>query len=136
MSLKFSKFSNNVSRPKVLIVEDNEILAEYFADVFSRDFDVKSAFSAEQAIVEVGDFAPDLIWLDILLGEHSAFAFLNELRTCADTLRTPVVICSDMTENLGEELLREYGVVRIFDKSKMRPGEILRTAKEILNETN
>lgn len=123
-------------KPRILIVEDNEIFSEYFLQIFGAKFDVRNEFSAEDAIFSLQEFSPDLIWLDILLGNHSAFAFLNEIRTYADTAKIPVVICSDLAENLGQENLREYGVARIFDKSKMTPREILTEVERILNEAN
>lgn len=123
-------------KKKILIVEDDEILAEFFANIFSHDFEVRNEFCGAEAIFASEEFVPDLIWLDILLGEHSAFAFLNELRSYADTAEIPVVICSSVVDGLRGANLGEYGVVRIFDKTKMVPQEILQCAREILNEKN
>ena len=119
------------TKKKILIVEDDEILAEYFARILRQDFETYNALSAETAIMLCEKITPDLIWLDLLLGEHSAFAFLNELRSYADTARAPVVVCSDVASNLGGANLAEYGVAKILDKSQMLPSEILRVAREV-----
>lgn len=126
------KISSLAPKKRILIVEDDEILSEFFSSILRQKFNVKSVFSADEAILAAEDFFPDLIWLDILLGEHSAFALLNELKSYADFGQIPVVICSSVAQNLGEELLEEYGVARILDKNSMVPREILRAAEEIL----
>jgi DNA-binding NarL/FixJ family response regulator len=73
----------------------------------------------------INQMKPDLIFLDILLKGHSAFALLNELQSYADTVKIPVVVCSNLSENLDESALKNYGVVGILDKSTARPREIL-----------
>lgn len=110
---------------KVLIVEDNQILAENFARILARQFEVFLAESASEAVAQIDHHRPDLIFLDILLKGHSAFALLNELQSYADTVKIPVVVCSNLSENLDESALKNYGVVGILDKSTVRPREIL-----------
>ena len=115
---------------KILIVEDNQILAENFARIFRNDFEVFQADSASDAISKIDQKMPDLIFLDILLNGHSAFSLLNELQSYADTAKIPVMICSNLAEDLDLRALRNYGVKCVLDKAETDPREILKKAKE------
>ena len=115
---------------KVLIVEDNQILAENLARILAGEFQIEIARSAANAIGQVDSNLPDFIILDILLDGHSGFSLLNELQTYSDTSAIPIIICSNLASDLDEESLKSYGVVQIFDKSKMRPRDILQFLKQ------
>ena len=121
---------------RILIVEDNRILAENFARILRSDFEIFHADSAETAISRIDNSFPDVILLDILLSGHSAFALLNELQSYADTAKIPVIICSDLTENLDENSLEKYQVKSILDKAKISPKELREICRKVANETN
>ncbi len=119
---------------KVLIIEDNQILAENLARILAKDFQIELANSAAAAINEVDRNLPDFIILDILLGGHSGISLLNELQTYGDTSKIPVIICSNLASELDAESLKNYGVVQIFDKSKMNPRGILEFLRRFSSE--
>ena len=121
---------------RILIVEDNRILAENFARILRSDFEISHADSAGSAISQIDNSFPDMILLDILLSGHSAFALLNELQSYVDTAKIPVVICSDLTENLDENSLKKYQVKSILDKSKISPKELREICRKVVNESN
>jgi CheY-like chemotaxis protein len=53
---------------KILIVDDDPIVAETMELVFSRrGYDVRSAHSAEDAIAVLADWKPDVALLDVML---------------------------------------------------------------------
>lgn len=116
-------------QPNLLIVEDNQILAENFERILRADFSINISHTAGDAVSKIDALLPDLILLDILLSGHSAFALLNELQSYPDTFNIPIVICSDMAENLDEEALRHYGVVHVVDKSKVSPQKLREICK-------
>lgn len=121
---------------RILIVEDDRILAENFARILRNDFEIFHADSAGSAISQIDNSFPDVILLDILLSGHSAFALLNELQSYADTAKNPVVICSDLAENLDENSLKKYQVKSILDKSKISPKELREICRKVANEAN
>ncbi|MDO4871864.1 MAG: response regulator [bacterium] len=118
---------------KIIIIEDNQIIAENFERILGADFEISKAASAGEAISKIDQTLPNLILLDILLEGHSAFALLNELQSYSDTAKIPVVVCSDLSDELDTEALKKYGVRQILDKSKIRPREILEVCR---NEAN
>ena len=119
---------------RILIIEDNVILAENFERILRKNFEISHANSAEKAILKINKRLPDLILLDILLEGHSAFALLNELQSYADTARIPVVICSDLADELEMESLKHFNVRDIFEKSQLQPRELRERISEIIDE--
>ena len=59
-------------------------------------FEVRTCSSAQQALDEAADFAPDLILLDVMLPDGRGIDFLRRLRSAAD--RTPVIILTAMDQ--------------------------------------
>lgn len=119
-------------KPRILIVEDNQILAENFERILRTEFEISKAENAGQAIQKIDERTLDLILLDILLSGHSAFALLNELQSYVDTAQIPVVICSDLAENLDLNSLENYGVKTILDKAKISPYELKETCRKVV----
>ena len=125
---------DRLNQKTVLLVEDNIVLSEALAMVISKKYRLLTARTADEAILVVDAQLPDVILLDILLGGHSAFALLNELRSYGDTLSIPVIIFSDIANRLDQEALQYYGIRRILDKSRMKPGDLLLALESICQE--
>lgn len=118
---------------KVLLVEDDAWLAEMEAGVLSKaGYEVAVAPHALAAIELVDEFSPDVIFLDVLLAGSTAFAFLNELQSHADTKDIPVVLCTNLAEQLNDAQLQTYGVKRVVNKSTMHPSDLVVAAKAVL----
>ncbi|NCO10359.1 response regulator [Candidatus Saccharibacteria bacterium] len=114
----------------VLLVEDNTWLAELEAGILKRaGYDVMVAHHAPAAIQLVDKTRPDVIILDVLLGGSTAFALLHELQSYGDTGVIPVVLCTNMAEQLSADKLVSYGVVRVVDKATMHPDDLIAAVK-------
>ena len=73
--------------PKVLIVEDDEWLAEQHLRVLSlAGYEATIALHAIAAIQLIDDIHPDVIILDVLLTGNTAFALLHELQSYGDKI--------------------------------------------------
>lgn len=111
---------------KVLLVEDDAWLAEVEEKVLAEaGYDVTSTLHALAAIDLLDTFTPDVIILDVLLSGSTAFAFLNELQSHPDTSAVPVVLCTNLAEQLSSSQLKAYGVKRVVDKTTMHPGDLV-----------
>jgi len=118
---------------KVLLVEDDAWLAETEAGVLRKaGYEVEVAPHALAAIDLVDTFSPKVIILDVLLAGSTAFAFLNELQSHNDTKEIPVVLCTNLAEQLHDTRLDEYGVKRVVDKSTMHPNDLVVAVKAVL----
>jgi len=117
---------------KVLLVEDSKWLAELEAGVLERaGYTVSVVHHALAAIQTIDKNRPDVIILDVLLAGSTAFALLHELQSYGDTGPIPVVLCTNMAEQLSLDELAPYGVVRIIDKATMRPDDLIAAIKVV-----
>ena len=79
---------------KVLIVDDDEELVELMVDVFARDgrFDIKAANNGFDAGMQVREFRPDLVVLDIMLPDINGREVCQRVRS-DNTLEDVKIIC-------------------------------------------
>jgi DNA-binding response OmpR family regulator len=118
---------------KVLLVEDDPWLAELEADVLTQaGYAVTHAPHAPSAIAKIDQVCPDIIILDVLLTGSTAFALLHELQSYADTKAVPIILCTNMAENLKVDDFQAYGVSRIVDKSTMHPDDLVAAIRSVL----
>jgi len=85
---------------KVLIVDDDEELVELLSDVFEKDgrFEVKTANNGFDAGMQVREFRPDLVVLDVMLPDINGKEVCQRIRS-DDTLESVKIICiSGMVE--------------------------------------
>lgn len=103
---------------KYLIVDDDVMMAECLAR-YLKPNEVISYTNAIDAIQNLGDPLPDLIFLDILLDGPDGFTFLNELASYEDTAKIPVVIITSL--NLNQTSLEAYNVKTVLKKEEITP---------------
>ena len=118
---------------RVLIVDDDEWISEHFVRTLTRaGYDTYTATNALVALDVVDEVSPDVIILDILLTGPNGFVLLHELRSHDDLKGIPVVLCSNTTEFLTEDMVQRYGVSRILDKTSMTPDDLVAATKRAL----
>lgn len=88
---------------RILIVEDEVIIAEDLADIVrSKGFTAECAYSYDEALVAVNNFRPDLLFCDIDLGEgedRDGIALVKNLHK-DNALLTVVFISALVTESI------------------------------------
>ena len=118
---------------RVLLVEDDHWLAELEQRVVEKaGFTVSHAEHGYAAIELVDSFKPEVIVLDVLLAGSTAFALLHELQSYTDTAQVPVILCTNLADQLSKEKLQEYGVKRVVDKSTMHPDDLVAAVRSVL----
>lgn len=96
---------------KVLIVDDDEELVELLSDVFEKDgrFEVKTANNGFDAGMQVREFRPDLVVLDVMLPDINGKEVCQRIRS-DETLEAVKIICiSGMVEQDKVAELRTAG---------------------------
>jgi len=118
---------------RVLLVEDDAWLAEVEASIISdAGYEVLIAPHAPAAIDLVDSFHPEVIVLDVLLAGSTAFALLNELQSYSDTGMVPVILCTNIADQFDAKKLKEYGVMKVVDKTTMHPSDIIAAIRSVL----
>ncbi len=120
---------------KILIVEDEKILAEMYQDKFTQaGFRVILTYSAEEAIKILQKEIPDLILLDILLPRENGVSFLAEIRKDPKLSSIPVVAFSNYDDPETKKQAFKLGVKDYLIKTSYTPQEIIKKIKGYLKK--
>lgn len=118
---------------KVLIVEDDEWLAEqYFRVLSTEGYETVIVSNAVSAIQFVDDVQPSAIILDMLLTGSTAIALLHELQSYGDTGVIPIILCTNLADEVSLKNLSPYGVKIIIDKTKMKPKDLIVALRSVI----
>jgi CheY-like chemotaxis protein len=117
----------------ILIVEDDDWLAEQHVRVITKaGYKIVVAPHALAAIRIIDEVIIDAIILDVLLTGSTAFALLHELQSYGDTGDIPVILCTNLANDLSIDDLEPYGVKKIIDKTTMVPNDLVLAIQSIL----
>jgi len=116
---------------KVLVVDDSALVRQTLSAVLSEDPDIEiigkagDPFAAAKIMEEL---VPDVITLDVEMPRMDGLTFLRKIMSQHPI---PVVICSTLTEQGSETLLRalEYGAVDIIQKPKLGTRQFLEESR-------
>jgi len=121
---------------KILIVEDEKILAEMYRDKFTEaGFEVSVTFEAKDGLKLAKKEKPDLIVLDILLPRENGIYFLTELRNDSEISSIPVVVFSNFDDPETKRTALRLGVKDYLIKTNYTPQEIINEVKNYLAES-
>jgi two-component system phosphate regulon response regulator PhoB len=118
---------------RVVVVEDDAWLAEHYLRVLRREgYETYHAAHALGAIDVIDDVKPHVILLDVLLTGTTALALLHELRSHADLADIPIVLATNLADQIDIQDVQSYGVKRILDKASMQPDDIAAAVRAVL----
>lgn len=116
--------------PKILIVDDEGNIHYSFKKIFSPEFSIISALSAEEGLEKMASVQPDVVVMDVRLPGIDGLSALKKLREV--DARTPVIMMTafgTMTTAIQAMKFGAYEyLLKPFDVKKMR--EVIRKAYE------
>jgi len=122
-----------VSSKKILIIEDEKILAEMYKDRFSEEgFRVALAGSSEEGFNLLQKETPDLILLDILLPKANGISFLKKIKEQSKLSSIPVVAFSNYDEPKTKKEAESFGVKEYLLKTDFTPQDLVNKIKGYL----
>lgn len=121
-------------RQKILLVEDNNTLADIF-EYFLKDhgFDIRVATNGEKGLEEAKRYRPDLIFLDVMLPGISGFDVLEKLRRDPhyNSTKSKIVLLT----NLGDATKMVPGIEKDIDgyvvKADIELDDLLKIIKSL-----
>ena len=120
-------------RPRILVVEDEESLVSTLRDELEAGgFDVDPALTGEEALRKVVADPPDLILLDLLLPGLGGLGVLSVLKGEERTRHIPVVILSNVGDELKVQEALELGAEEYLVKTRYALKDILERLHIIL----
>ena len=121
-----------VSKQKVLIVDDDENIAELISLYLTKEcYETMIAPDGETALEMVKSFAPNLIILDIMLPGIDGYAVCREIRA---TMSTPIIMLSAKGEVFDKVLGLELGADDYLEKP-FDTKELVARAKAVLRRS-
>ena len=126
--------SNVLDGKKILMVEDDPYLREFYRRLLERDgVEMIIADDGEQGFEMLQSEDPDLILLDILLPGMTGIEFLQKLRN-ENVQHAPIIVLTDLDQTGVEEKARELGAVDYLPKHETDSMELQRRITKIFSE--
>ncbi len=117
---------------KILIIEDNQEIQEIYKINFeSEGFVVKTSIDWLEWIVQLLDFKPDIIILDIMMPKMDGFEVLKTIKE-QSSIKIPIIVCSNLNSKQDEEKALLYWADLYLRKSDYEGDEIVEKTKDIL----
>ena len=123
---------------KVLIVEDEKMLAEMYKDKLEMEgIEADLVFSAEEAMDYLEERKIDhisLILLDMLLPGANGIEFLKKIRDIPELGNMPILVFSNYDDPKTRKEAFDLGVKDYLIKANHTPNKIVQRVKECLEE--
>ena len=103
---------------KLLLIEDDEDVAEVLADAFAADgHETAIAHTGEDGLARLARDRPDAVVLDVRLPVLNGVAVLRQIRSTDPTL--PVIIMTGLATRGELAEIRRLGVTEIVEKPEV-----------------
>lgn len=120
---------------KILFVEDESALQRALTKILGEEgYQVFSALDGEIGIQLARRERPDLVLLDLILPKKDGFEVLRELKQDSSTKQIPVVILSNLEENVDIERALELGATTYLVKTNYKLEEVVEKVKGLLEK--
>jgi DNA-binding response OmpR family regulator len=85
-------------RPRLLIAEDDQVLAETMREVLEEDFAVGVAIDGDEAVAQACDEPPDVMVVDARMPRRDGFDTCRALRKHPETADVAIIMVTGGTE--------------------------------------
>jgi CheY-like chemotaxis protein len=111
---------------KVLIIEDNQIIANIYRNKFAVEgYQTELALDGESGLKTMRTFQPDVVILDLILPKMSGVDFIKQTRSEADFAKTPIIVFSNTyLTNMIQEAWKA-GANKCLSKTNCSPKDVL-----------
>ena len=90
-------------RSKILVIDDDEAVCTLVKTVLEPLYDISVGTTGAEAVRLARNNSPDLIMLDIHLGDSNGFAVMQELKKDNQTSDIPVLLITGDSDIVAEE---------------------------------
>jgi len=121
---------------KILIIEDNQIVANVYRNKFLVEgYETEVALDGESGLKLMRTFKPDLMLLDLMLPKMSGVDVIKEVRSETDFARLPIIVFSNTyLTNLIQDAWKA-GANKCVSKASCSPKDILEMARAIIGDS-
>lgn len=117
----------------ILVVEDENFLTRVLEDnLIAEGYIVDSAKNGEEALKKIEKKKPDLVLLDILMPKSDGFYALKKIKTNPRWKSIPVIVLSNLGEEMVLKQALETGANDYFIKSEYSIEKVIKEIKNYL----
>lgn len=87
-----------MNKPKILVVDDEQLNVELLEGMLSKEYDVVAAYDGNEAMVIVEKSYPDIVLLDVMMPGMNGYEVCKRLKQNEKTLSIPVVMVTALNE--------------------------------------
>lgn len=125
----------NHTKKKILIVDDDELLAQALAQVFvNREFDTKILLTGNDVKAIIESWNPDVILLDIMLPGKTGVEIVKDISEKHKELCNKIVVMTTLEDSEYLAQVLELGVTHYVQKNTTNPEYVFEVASRILNK--
>lgn len=121
------------TKKKLLLIEDDKMIAQmYTVKLEQEGFEVVNAFDGKDGIKKAIESQPDIILLDIIMPQMDGFAVLEQLKNKIDFEKVPVIMLTNLGQELDIKRGFELGAVEYLVKANYTPSQIVEKIKTFI----
>jgi len=142
--VKIKICENEVEMKKIYIIDDDRDIVESMSMVLEANgYEVTAQYNDENVTLNVSQYNPDLIILDVMFPENGSVGFeiARDLKRDNNLTNIPIVMLSAVNERgiyLGrftnQDIDESWLPISIFLDKPVQPKELLLQVKSILNK--
>ena len=112
----FETSNQDITKPKILIVDDEPFNVELLEGYLSKDYDILKAYNGNEALLIVGTTPPDLIILDIMMPVMDGYEVCSRIKGDEKTISIPIVIVTALNEKEAKKKAINAGADDFLNK--------------------
>lgn len=117
---------------KVLIIDDHAEIREMYESVLTtKGYDVRTEENGLTGAMQVIEFKPDVILLDIMMPQMDGFAVLDALKN-NQMITSKIIVISNLENKQDEDRALSSGADKFLRKSAYTPEQITEEIEKIL----
>src|SRR6266700_4559970 len=119
---------------KILIIEDDQIVANIYRNKFSIDgFQVEIAHDGVAGLDSIRSFRPDAVVLDLMLPKMTGVDLMKKVRSEAEFQKLPIIVFSNTyLTNMVQEAWKA-GATKCLSKSNCTPRQVVEVVRSTLS---
>jgi DNA-binding response OmpR family regulator len=119
---------------KILIIEDDQIVANIYRNKFSIEgFQVEIAHDGAAGLDTIRSFKPDAVVLDLMLPKMTGVDLMKKVRTEPDLQKLPIIVFSNTyLTNMVQEAWKA-GATKCLSKANCSPKQLLDVVRSTLS---
>ena len=122
----------NNDKLKILIIDDDEIVRETYADVFRQEkFEVEEAVDGVDGLDKATTFVPDAILTGIIMPRMDGFGLKDALGKNVATANIPVFMLSHMGREEDKKKAQDLGIKDFIIKGMISPRQVVEKIRAI-----